>query len=580
MSSHHYQAKDVQEAHDRVFKPGRTPPKQQLPPGKTAEQLQEILQALAAIVGHDNVGSGEALLHFSDPFTVEESSFPSAAVCPATVQEIKAILEYANRADFPLWTTSRGKNLGYGGPSPRVKGSVVLSLHRMNGIIEVNEKAAYAVVEPGVTFFDLYNYCREHKLSLWPSVPAIAWGSVIGNTLDRGFGYTALGDHQNNICGLEALLPDGTLVRTGQWAVDKSPSRFACKAGFGPQLDGLFLQSNMGVVTKMGLWIQPQPETTMTLCLELPRVEDLEHLVDIVAELRRDDILQNDPSLFDVFRAISRLGPRHQVYSGSGAIPDETVKRLMREQGLAWWKTWFSLYGKRDMVLSRLASIQQAVKDKCPTARLGHKLFEAGHQRVDATSVEPEWQPMNAGVPSLSYAATIDYNTRPGGYGGHMDFSPILPLDGALALEWYNEARLISRRHGFDSFLGGHAFSKHLVLVHMIMFDRLDAEQVARAKELWLALATRAREFGFASYRTHLDWMDYVQDCYSFNDNAQRRFLEHLKDSTDPNGILSPGKSGIWPNRYRHLRADGSRQTGADGSRQEQTRLDKSKDSR
>ncbi|PHH65820.1 hypothetical protein CDD81_1189 [Ophiocordyceps australis] len=566
MSSHHYQARDVQEAHDRVFKPGRTPPKQQLPPGKTAEQLKEILQALAAIVGDDNVGTGEALLHFSDPFTLEESSFPSAAVCPATVEEIKAILEYANKADFPLWTTSRGKNLGYGGPSPRVKGSVVLSLYRMNRILEVNEKAAYAVVEPGVTFFDLYNHCREHKLSLWPSVPAIAWGSVIGNTLDRGFGYTALGDHQNNICGIEAVLPDGDIVRTGQWAVESSPSTFACKAGFGPQLEGLFLQSNLGVVTKMGLWIQPQPETTMTVCLELERLEELEQLVDMIAELRREGILQNDPSIFDVFRRISRLGPRHEVYSGSGAIPEERVEKLMREQGWGYWKTWFSLYGKKDMVLSRLGWTQQTVAKKCPTARLTYKLFEGGgageqgvdqggERRVDATSVDAEWQPMNAGVPSLRYAATIDYNTPPGGYGGHMDFSPILPLDGAMALDWYGQVRSISRQHGFDSFLGGHAFSKHLVLVHMIMFDRLNAGQVAKAKELWRALATRARQLGFATYRTHLDWMDYVQDCYDFNHNAQRRFVEHLKDSTDPKGILSPGKSGIWPKKYRHLRA-------------------------
>lgn len=72
----------------------------------------------------------------------------------------------------------------YGGPSPCVGGSVVLSLYRMDRIVEVNEKAAYAVVEPGVTFFDLYNYCRDNKLALWPSVPAISWGSVVGNVCD------------------------------------------------------------------------------------------------------------------------------------------------------------------------------------------------------------------------------------------------------------------------------------------------------------------------------------------------------------------------------------------------------------
>lgn len=51
----------------------------------------------------------------------------------------------------------------------------------MNKVIEVNEKFSYAVVEPGVTFTDLYNYCVDHGHNVWPSVPSLGWGSVIGN---------------------------------------------------------------------------------------------------------------------------------------------------------------------------------------------------------------------------------------------------------------------------------------------------------------------------------------------------------------------------------------------------------------
>ena len=69
----------------------------------------------------------------------------------------------------------------YGGPAPRLTGSVALDLHRMNRIIEVNEEFSYACVEPGVTFTDLYDYCKEHRLRVWPSVPSLGWGSVIGN---------------------------------------------------------------------------------------------------------------------------------------------------------------------------------------------------------------------------------------------------------------------------------------------------------------------------------------------------------------------------------------------------------------
>lgn len=66
-----------------------------------------------------------------------------------------------------------------------MNGSIVLDLHRMNKILEVNEKFSYAVVEPGVTFGDLYAYCAKNKLKVWPSTASLGWGSVVGNVSAR-----------------------------------------------------------------------------------------------------------------------------------------------------------------------------------------------------------------------------------------------------------------------------------------------------------------------------------------------------------------------------------------------------------
>jgi 4-cresol dehydrogenase (hydroxylating) len=89
----------------------------------------------------------------------------------------------------------------------------------MKKIIEVNEEYAYAIVEPGVSFFDLYEYIQEHKMKLWMSCPALGWGSIVGNCLDRGFGYTPTGEHSQQQCGMEVVLPDGKVVRTGMGAL-------------------------------------------------------------------------------------------------------------------------------------------------------------------------------------------------------------------------------------------------------------------------------------------------------------------------------------------------------------------------
>ena len=307
---------------------------------------------------------------------------------------------------------------------------------------------------------------------------------------------------------MEVILADGEVIRTGQWAVDSSSSAFACKAAFGPQVDGLFLQSNLGIVTKLGIWLQPQPDTTMSVSLDMDEVDDLEELIEIIAELRRGEIIQNDPSIFNVFRRISRLGPRQQIFAGKGAIPEEVVKEIMKEHGWGYWKTWFSFYGTKDMVMSRLATTQETVKRICPRSHLSYRLFEGENgQKVDPTTIPTEWQPGNCGVPTIRFQSTMNYNTPPGGHGGHVDFSPILPYDGKLTLKWYKEVTATSRKHGFDSFIGGHAFAKHSVLIHLILFDRLDKAQMSSANALWHELASKAKGYGFANYRTHLDYM-------------------------------------------------------------------------
>ena len=91
------------------------------------------------------------------------------------------------------WTHSQGRNNGYGGPAPRVRGSVIVSLRNINRVLEIDERCAYAVVEPGVRWFDLYDAIRAGGHKLWLSIADLGWGSVIGNTLDHGVTYLPYG---------------------------------------------------------------------------------------------------------------------------------------------------------------------------------------------------------------------------------------------------------------------------------------------------------------------------------------------------------------------------------------------------
>ena len=131
------------------------------PPGISERDFSTALQEFANAIGGDWVfKSDEDLKLYRDaysPFWGEpEERLASAAVAPASVEQVQAIVRTANKYKIPLWTISTGRNLGYGASSPAYSGSVIIDLKRMNRVIEVHDKIHYAVVEPGVSYFDVY----------------------------------------------------------------------------------------------------------------------------------------------------------------------------------------------------------------------------------------------------------------------------------------------------------------------------------------------------------------------------------------------------------------------------------------
>lgn len=157
-----------------------------LPPHISSEVFDKFVKETSAIVGKENVRVITAADQLKDgsyleqPFTHDSHHIldqgylvASAVVCPRNVPEIQALVRAANNFQVPLWPTSIGRNLGYGGAAPRLRGSVVLDLGKHNRrVLEVNVDGAYAVVEPGVTFADLYQYLVDNNLSdkLWIDV--------------------------------------------------------------------------------------------------------------------------------------------------------------------------------------------------------------------------------------------------------------------------------------------------------------------------------------------------------------------------------------------------------------------------
>ncbi|KAJ5654895.1 hypothetical protein N7490_001898 [Penicillium lividum] len=534
-----------------------------------AQTLGNFFDDAARVIGEDNLSrtphygsltDTQGRDSYGDPFTTAAAHESSGAVRPSSVQEVQEIVKLANVHKVSLWTVSRGKNLGYGGSSPVVQGCVVLDLHRMNKIVEVNEEYGYAIVEPGVSFFDLYEEIQRRGLKLWPSVPAIGWGSVLGNTMDRGFGYTPNGEHSQSQCGLEVILPNGDLLRTGMGAMKDNKAFPLYKGGFGPSLDGLFFQSNLeaGVVTKLGIHITPAPEAYATVEVSVPQEEDLVSLVGILSDLMRRSIILNSPSIANIFRIAltSKVPEVHaklaQYMKPNSYVPYAALDEIRAQQDWGFWKAYFSLYGSVEMLPALLKTIQRAFST-IPGVKIEWREFSGSPGRTITTAQIKEEEIPHSGIPTLAPLGIINSRSEKG--GGHIDYSPIIPPSGRELYAWYLTAKQRTIDAKFDFFADFHVYPRYVVGIELMIYT---LGEEARIHELCRNLLHDGAEQGHMEYRTHVRYMDQVAAKLDFNNSAFKRFTGLMKNVLDPNGVLSPGKSGIWnegisqvkPNRH------------------------------
>lgn len=509
---------------------GVPPPPPRAPPGVSPADFNRVLAAWRDIVGAQWVFTDpdDVAMYrdFYSPYWDEpEERLASAAVAPSTVEQVQAIVRVANQYRVPLYPISTGRNLAYGGAAPVYSGSVVLDLKRMNRVLEVDERNACALVEPGVSYFDLYEHITREGLDLWIDPPDPGWGSVIGNALDGGGGWTTspFRDHFGSHCGMEIVLADGEIVRTGMGALPGAKSWQHNKWGFGPWVDGLFRQGNMGIVTKMGFYLMPRPEAVQTATVNVPGEEGVIPAVDLLNLLENGHVVNGSTQLFG--------GP----------------------QG---WTLSLPVYGPEKIVRAAMEHIQD-VFAKVQGARV--TLGELFRTPLDAATLE-RVRKVSFGVPDLSTFGMLGRNeANPAPPGGHMGFSPIIPRTGEAVLEYsrfYREHLPEVSEGGTLRFMGPIFMTNwERTMVAMIMFpvgrDKAMNAKMRNAFVRWVRLAA---ERGWGEYRAPAVFQDEVARTYSFNNHALTRMREKIKDALDPHGIISAGRYGVWP---KHLRREG-----------------------
>ncbi|MBB5985098.1 FAD-binding oxidoreductase [Sphingobium lignivorans] len=494
------------------------------------------VEALKRLLGSDAVlDEGAGLAEFHDPFEGPgaRDHQPSVVVQPSSVEEVQAVLRVAGEQRFHIWTSSMGRNYGYGGSAPVVNGAVVLNFRRMNRILEIDARQGHVLIEPGVSFRQLYDALRADDVPLMMSVPDLGWGSIIGNALDHGYGYGVWGDHAGALCGLEVVLPGGDLLRTGQGAIPGSPLWSSHRRGFGPSLDELFKQSNFGVVTKAGLWLMPRPEQFVIGTIQCMKTTDIVPLIETLRSLLQAGVLQGIPMI------VGTPGDDEAVETGQAPFTLANIKTVLRP---GRWNVRLGLYGHAGMIAARRALLEHAIA-AIPGAEPELRTYPG---TAGPDEVEPR-DYISAGIPNQLLLERLR-----GVFGqsfGHMDFSPVLPCTGEAALRLDRAVREVSARYGLIGPVGMLLNQRSMVAACMLMFDAGNPARVAAARTAMAELYGQAAEWGCAPYRAHVALADQALGIFGYNDHALARTYGRIKDALDPAGLLSPGNHGIWPGR-------------------------------
>jgi 4-cresol dehydrogenase (hydroxylating) len=260
----------------------------------------------------------------------------AAILRPGRRAEVQACLRVATAHEVPVYPVSRGANWGYGSRVPTSHGAVLLDLSRMERVVDVDLVLGTLTVEPGVTFADVEERLRGTGWML-PSPGSSPGASVVGNTVDGGVCDGLVPLRRRAVLEVEVVTPDGEVLRTGLGAFPDARARGA-HPGVGPDLTGLFLQSNLGVVTRMTIALQRVPPRQAAVHLQLYDDARLPGLVDAVRIVLRDGLIEGSVTFYDEIRllAMTTRYPYGEV-GGATPLPEAWLAEVREALGGSRW---------------------------------------------------------------------------------------------------------------------------------------------------------------------------------------------------------------------------------------------------
>lgn len=491
--------------------------------------------------------------------TFETNSQIPAILRPGTASEVSEVVRIASRYRCQVYPVSSGRNWGYGSRVPPASGCALIDLSRLNRITGFDEDLAYVTVEPGMTQGDLYEFLQRKQTRLWmDSTGSSPRCSLIGNAMERGFGHTPYADHFGHIAGLQVVLPNGTIIRTGHAGLTGSKTGSVYRWGAGPSLDGLFSQSNYGIVTEMTIWLMLTPDCFEAFFFHCESEVGLAGIVEALRPLRLNGTLRSAVHIANDYKVLA--GIQQFPWEESKPLVPERMRVLREEMKFSRWSGSGALYGTKRQVAEAKRLLRDALRESVDQLlflderklelatrfQSFYKLLSGVDLRRTLTLVRPIFDLLR-GIPTSQPLASAYWRKRypvpaepdPDRDGcGLLWAAPVAPLRGADAEKVRSIAEPLLLLHGFEPQISMTLITERtLACVISIAYDRDVEGEDGRALECYRALQAELAETGYYSYRIGLAGMNMFSA-----DSSYGHFLRAIKTAVDPAEILAPGR--------------------------------------
>jgi len=453
--------------------------------------LTGLVRDLAALVDPRRVwGDVEDLVAYTNDAT-HRRELPAAVVAPESVDEVAAVLRYANGRGIPV--TPRGAGTGLAGGAVPAPGGLVLDLKRLNRILEIDDRNLTATVECGVVTGDFQREVEARGLFYPPDPQSLAVCTIGGNVATRAGGPRGVkyGTTKDYVLGLEAVLPDGSVISYGGKSVKMSAGYDLARVFTGSE-------GTLGVITKVTLRLLVLPPCRRVMVAAFPELDSAAEAVSALIARGAE------PSMLEMLDRIAVASLQRYLPLG---LPPELEAFLIIE-----------VDGHPAKVEEDCALVAEVCRE--------YGVHEVRVAR-DAAEAERILQARRALFPAAARAA------------------PNLVIEDATVPRTQVPAmvraiRRIAERHRVLISITGHIGDGNL---HPgIIMDRRFPESVRRAEQAMAEIAREALNLGGTLSGEHgvgllkapfLEW--------EFGE-AGVALMRRLKRAFDPHGIMNPGK--------------------------------------